>query len=302
MKPCEACFHDTDILASVNDPDYPKKLPSFKVSIELRDTYALTSIISTFTIISGDAAATQIGCVKVEVTPALGPAVSSALRWTPVGILIFVGLATISAAIFNPWNGTKDVFRWSSNYGMDDDMLRLVTPGFGDCLQYLQFAVLTGSLTLAYPGFFQPYLSKVAWSVLLFDTNLNPSVSTPTLADNLYIVDSQFGLERMAKYVGIENTKDIWPVAMLYIAGILLTVVFLIQMGFLIRWGFMKVKSIAEEDLRAKNRPFTFGQQSLSRMVIIILLTHVRRKYTTTFLQLPIESVHSVHNIPVCHT
>ncbi|KAF8455880.1 hypothetical protein BGX38DRAFT_1266766 [Terfezia claveryi] len=244
---------------SVNDPSYPRSLPSFIVSTELRDTYALTSIINTFIIISGDSAATQIGCVKVEVTPALGPAVSNALRWTPMGILIFVGLATISAAIFNPWNGTKDVFRWSSNYGMDDDMLRLVTPGFGDCLQYLQFAVLTGSLTLAYPGFFQPYLSKVAWSVLLFNTNLSSSMSASSLVDNLYTVDSKFGLERMAKYVGIANTKDIWPVAMLYMAGILLTVVFLIQMGFLVRWGFMKVKSIAEEDLRAKNRPFTFG-------------------------------------------
>lgn len=230
------------------------------ISTVLRDTYALTSIISTFIIISGDSAATQIGCVRVEVTPAFGTAVSSALRWTPVGILIFVGLATISAAIFNPWNGTKDIFRWSSNYGMDDDMLRLVTPGFGDCLQYLQFAVLTGSLTLAYPGFFQPYLSKVAWSVLLFNTNLSSPAAASNLIDNLYVVDSKlFGLERMAKYVGIANTQDIWPVTMLYLAGILLTVIVLIQVGFLARWGFMKVKSIAEEDLRAKNRPFTFG-------------------------------------------
>ncbi|KAF8420529.1 hypothetical protein EV426DRAFT_537619 [Tirmania nivea] len=255
----------------VNDPSYPRSLPSFMVSTELNDTYALTSIISTFIIVSGDAAATQIGCVKVEVTPALGPAVSNALQWTPVGILIFVGLATISAAIFNPWNGTKDVFRWSSNYGMDDDMLRLVTPGFGDCLQYLQFAVLTGSLTLAYPGFFQPYLSKVAWSVLLFNTNLSSSVSASSLVDNLYIVDSQFGLERMAKYVGIANTKDIWPVTMIYMAGILLTVIFFIQVGFLVRWGFMKVKSIAEEDLRAKNRPFTFG--NILRLFFNYLLT-----------------------------
>lgn len=177
-----------------------------------------------------------------------------------MGILIFVGLATISAAIFNPWNGTKDIFRWSSNYGMDDDMLRLVTPGFGDCLQYIQFAVLTASLSLAYPGFFQPYLSKVAWSVLLFDTNLSSSTSAKSHIDNIYVVDEKFGLERMAKYVGIANTKDIWPVTMLYTAGILITIVFIIQIGFLARWGFMKVKSMTEEDLRAKNRPFTFGK------------------------------------------
>lgn len=239
----------------------PRVLPSFMVSTVLRDSYALTSVINTFIIISGDPAATQIGCIRVEVTPILSSAVSDTFRWTPVAILVFVGLATISAATLNPWNGTKDVFRWSSNYGMDDDMLRLVTPGFGDTLQYLQFAVLTGSLTLAYPGFFQPVLSKAAWSILLFNTNLSSQGSIPAV-DNLYMVDSKFGLQRMAEYVGIGLAKDIWPITMLYLAGILIVVVFIIQVGFVIRWGFMKVKAIAEEDLRAKNRPFTFGEST----------------------------------------
>ncbi|KAF8463146.1 hypothetical protein BDZ91DRAFT_732569 [Kalaharituber pfeilii] len=255
----KSCPMKNTPLPNNGDLSDPSGLPSFTVSTILRDSYAFTSVISTFRIISGDSKDTHIGCVKVEVTPPLGNAISNAVRWTPLGILIFVGLATISAAIFNPWNGTKDIFRWSSNYGMDDDMLRLVTPGFGDCLQYLQFVVLTGSLTLAYPGFVQPVLSKGAWSVLLFNTTVTPDDSTSSLVDNLYVVDGKYGLERMAKFVGISNVKDIWPVSMIYVVGILIAVVSLIQIGFVVRWGFMKVKSIAEEDLRAKNRPFTLG-------------------------------------------
>ncbi|KAI5787647.1 hypothetical protein DFH27DRAFT_220860 [Peziza echinospora] len=251
-----SCPMGTTYMPSGGSLLHPEFLPSFTLSTNLRETYSFTSIISTFQIIAGDEPPTHIGCIRVEVTPPLGNAVSDTVRWTPAAILIFVGLATISAAIFNPWNGTKDIFRWTSNYGMDDDMLRLVTPGFGDCLQYLQFVVLTGSLSLAYPGFFQPVLSNAAWSVLLFNST---TTSEEPMVDSLYTVDAKYGLERMARYVGIGKQKDIWAVTMAYFSGLLLGMVILIQLGFLIRWGFMKVKSIAEEDLRAKNRPFTLG-------------------------------------------
>lgn len=245
--------------AVLEDPTF---LPSFYVSTKLKESYSFTSIVSTFRIITGDSAATHVGCIVVEITPPLKDSISSTIRWLPLGLLLFVGLATISAAIFNPWNGTKDIFRWSSNYGMDDDMLRLVTPGFGDCLQYIQFVVLTGSLTLAYPGFFQPVLSKGSWSILLFNTTVvAPPVSS--LQDNLYVVDGKYGLEKMAQYVGVGDVDDIWPVTMAYIFGAVGAVVVLIQLGFVLRWAFMKIKSIAEEDLRAKNWPFTLGMLAI---------------------------------------
>ncbi|KAA8576275.1 hypothetical protein EYC84_006418 [Monilinia fructicola] len=74
-------------------------------------------------------------------------------------VLVCVGFATAFAGIYSPW-GTNDIFRWTTNYGRDADLLRLVTPGFGDCLQYIQFVTLTGGLTLNYPGFINPSSAK----------------------------------------------------------------------------------------------------------------------------------------------
>ena len=90
------------------------------------------------------------------------------MKFVPLLVLLAVGVGTVVAAMFSPW-GTTDIFLWSTNYGRDPDLIRLVTPGFGDCLQYLQFAVLTAGLTLDYPGFFQPVLSQGSWSVLMFN-------------------------------------------------------------------------------------------------------------------------------------
>jgi hypothetical protein len=116
----------------------------------------------------GDESATPIGCVSANITPDLGGSLSGILTFLPLVVLIFVGVATAFAAVFSPW-GTTDTFRWTTNYGRDADLLRLVTPGFGDCLQYIQFIALTGGLALNYPGFYQPVVSKVAWSTLMFN-------------------------------------------------------------------------------------------------------------------------------------
>src|SRR4051794_8258800 len=98
-------------------------------------SYAFSSFSTNFQIILSDSPNIIAGCIDATVTPALGPSLSNVLRFIPLGILIMTGIATILAAVFNPWNGTEDIFEWSSNFGRDDDMLRLVTPGFADCLQ-----------------------------------------------------------------------------------------------------------------------------------------------------------------------
>ena len=74
----------------------------------------------------------------------------------------FVGIATVYAAMFSPF-GSTDTIDWSSNYGRDRILLRLVTLGFADCLQYLHFVVLGGALLSDYPGCFTPVASPVSW-------------------------------------------------------------------------------------------------------------------------------------------
>lgn len=238
---------------------YLRDLPNFRIVQPLNASYAFSSLSSSFKIISGDARESSIGCIQVEITPGLGRRVSAVLRFVPLGILILVGFGTVVAAILNPWNGTTDIFRWSSNYGMDQDMLRLVTPGFGDCLQYLQFAVLAGALTLNYPGFFQPALSQVAWSVLLFNSSVVSRNSHTRLIDNVYAPNGTYGFENLSQLVGLGGVNDVWPIATIVSVGILGGACFCIEASSWLRWAKMRISKQQEEDLRSKKLPFIGG-------------------------------------------
>lgn len=177
----------------------------------------------------------------------------------PLVVLITVGFATAFAGVFSPW-GSSDTFRWTSNYGRDADLLRLVTPGFGDCLQYIQFIVLTGGLTLSYPGYYQPVISKVSWSALMFDESfVSKGNGSQSLIDGIYAINGTYGLDNLSQLVGMTQVDDIWAGMAVWLLVILGAVMAIIQIAFLFRWVYRHLSDIQEEDLRAKNMPFSVG-------------------------------------------
>ena len=181
------------------------------------------------------------------------------LRFLPLVILLLTGFAVIFAAIWSPW-GSTDIFHWTSNYGRDADLLRLVTPGFGDCLQYIQFVVLTGGLSLSYPGFYQPIVSQASWSSLIFNqsfvTNSEPWQS---VVDGIYVTNGTYGLEEIGQLVGLARPEDIWAGMMVWLLVIIAFVSVVTQIGFLIQWAIRTLSGNPEEDLRSKNIPFSVG-------------------------------------------
>lgn len=233
-------------------------LPAFNLSHDFGSSYAFSSFAPTFIILHGDQRSTTIGCISTTITPSLGN-IAWSLKFLPLLILIAVGLATIVAAILSPW-GTNDVFLWTTNYGRDPDLLRLVTPGFGDCLQYIQFIVLTGGLTLDYPGFFQPVVSQGSWSVLMFGQRLvSGAAPWQGLVDGVYVVNGTYGLERIAQLDGMGQAEDIWAGMMVWLLAIIGAVLVIPQIGFLGRWILRRLNHAPEEDRRAKNVPFSIG-------------------------------------------
>lgn len=242
---------------SVNDVH---SLPAFSVAHNMNSTYAFTSISVTLRATSGEASNADLACVSATVTPELGKSLRDLLTYLPLVILLSVGFATIFAAVFSPW-GSLDTFHWTSNWGRDEDLLRLITPGFADCLQYIQFIVLTGSLGLNYPGFFRPAVSSVAWSVLMFNQSLVSGTHAKSIQDGIYVVDQndRYGLDQMSQLVGIGSVRDIWAGMMVWLLVIIAGTVALIQLGFVARWAYRQVTSIPREDLRKKNLPFTAG-------------------------------------------
>ncbi|KAK2804503.1 hypothetical protein FQN50_006578 [Emmonsiellopsis sp. PD_5] len=237
----------------------PPELRAFSVSHDLNSSYALTSIAPIMKATAGDAASTLVVCVSAEVVPDLGSNLSNIFAYVPLVILILVGIATISAATFSPW-GSLDIFRWTSNYGRDEDLLRLVTPGFADCLQYIQFILLTGSLTLNYPGYYQPVVSQVGWSALMFNESfVSHGNGTDAIQDGVYSINGTYGLDRMSQLSGMSSVKDIWAGMVIWLLVLLGSAILLIQLGFALRSLYRKVAHVPPEDLRSKNLPFTVG-------------------------------------------
>ncbi|WPH00877.1 Hypothetical protein R9X50_00370800 [Acrodontium crateriforme] len=237
----------------------PYDLHTFSVAHNFESPYSFTTLAGTVKGISADTADQQIFCVSANVTPDLGPSVTGLLTWLPAVVLIVHGIATLSAAIWSPW-GSSDIFRWSSNYGRDEDLLRLVTPGFGDCLQYIQFVTLTGALSLQYPGFYQPAVSQTAWSLLLFNQSfVSHGSGTNSLVDGIYAYNGTNGMTAMSQLIGMSEVEDVWACMAIWLLVIAGTVALLCQLGFFGRWIYRTATKTSEEDLRKKNLPFTVG-------------------------------------------
>ena len=237
----------------------PYSLHSFSLAHNFGSSYHFSTLAATIRVISGDTDGPTLACISANITPDLGPQIKNLVTWLPAAILILKGIATLCAAIYSPW-GSFDIFRWSSNYRRDEDLLRLVTPGFGDCLQYIQFVTLMGSLTLQYPGFFQPALSQTAWSLLLFNESfVSHGPGIPSLQDGIYVANGTYGIATMRQLIGISESIDVWACMAVFLAAIAVGVVVLCQVGFLARWIYRAVTKTSEEDLRQKNLPFTAG-------------------------------------------
>ncbi|RMY24847.1 hypothetical protein D0867_01110 [Hortaea werneckii] len=237
----------------------PYTLPAFSIGHDFGGSYAFSTLAGTVRVISGDNGAPTVACVSANITPDLGSSIASMLTWLPAAILILKGIATLAAAIWSPW-GSTDIFRWTSNYGRDEDQLRLVTPGFGDCLQYIQFVTLTGALSLQYPGFYQPAVSQTSWSLLMFNESfVSHGNGTPNPVDGVYKYNGTYGLTAMSQLVGMEDTEDIWACMAVWLLAIAVIVVVACQLGFVGRWLYHKITNTQETDLQAKNVPFTLG-------------------------------------------
>ncbi|OCK83382.1 hypothetical protein K432DRAFT_255789, partial [Lepidopterella palustris CBS 459.81] len=237
----------------------PYSLPAFTVAHDFYSSYAFATFAVTVRIDSGDKGAPHLACVSANITPDLGHELSDALAFLPAAVLALVAIATVFAAIFSPW-GSSDPFRWTSNYGRDIDLLRLVTPGFGDCLQYIQFIVLAGSLNLSYPGYYQPVVSQASWSLLLFNESfVSHQNGSQSLVDGIYFVNGTYGLSRLGQLVGMSKEEDIWAGMAVWLSGITLAVIVLGQLGFIIQWIRRQVSRTQQSDLRSKNWPFTAG-------------------------------------------
>ncbi|KAK9370063.1 hypothetical protein V1509DRAFT_575930 [Lipomyces kononenkoae] len=248
-------------------PFGPNNDIGFATSYPLGSSYYFVSISTLVAVIDPTAAANVFACIRTSITPTFSSSVYAVLTFAPLGVLVLVGFGVILAAIYNPWTGTKDFFSWSSNYGQDPDTLRLVTPGFGDVLQYLQFAYLIGSLNLEFPGFYQPAVSSVSWASLQFNYSAVSHESINRGLDNIYAVDGEWGISNQSQLVGQGEDVDVWTSFVIWLLVLIGAMVAIAQFCFVTRWIWYRVRSRHSVDLRSKNWPVTGGM--IIRMLFV---------------------------------
>ncbi|RYP21361.1 hypothetical protein DL765_002262 [Monosporascus sp. GIB2] len=162
--------------------------------------------------------AEEKGCLQAYITPAFSPAVRTALRYAPLGILLFVLLVGVARSI--PVSGESSP--------------QSVLPGVADCLHYLQFVFLTGSLSLFYPGFYQPAVGRLGWVSLLASGFVNHGHPYAGVSDGIYELNGTYGgtlgLELMTQIVGASPTMDTWMNMVILIAIITIASALFLEM------------------------------------------------------------------------
>ncbi|KAK9448820.1 uncharacterized protein V1518DRAFT_418311 [Limtongia smithiae] len=240
-------------------PFGPQNHTGFTTSFSLTHHYYFVSISVDLAVIDPTSDADVVGCVRTTITPTIISSVYAVLTYVPLGVLFLIAFSIIVAAIYNPWTGTKDFFSWSSNYGQDHDALRLVTPGFGDFVQYLQFAFFIAALNLNYPGFYPPVLSAIAWASLQFNIVFAEHHTRNVGFDNIYSPQTRYGISRQSELLGQNAPQDPWSCFTVWLLGVTGIVLLLVQSCFFVRWLYYRATSRQSVDLRSKNLPLTGG-------------------------------------------
>ncbi|KAI0844948.1 hypothetical protein F5Y00DRAFT_273429 [Daldinia vernicosa] len=171
----------------------------FDVAIDTIAFHPLSTFHTTVHLIGPDT--NEKGCLQANITPEISSALREALRYVPISILFFVLFVGIALYVCD-----------SSQQA--ESSLQAVLPGFADCLQYLQFIFLTGSLSLFYPGFYQPAVGRLGWTSLFADGLIPHEFTYTSINDGIYEVNGTyggtFGLELMTQIVGAPTTMGTW--------------------------------------------------------------------------------------------
>ena len=253
--------------------------------IELKASYQFSTIAATITILSNDPVDALAGCIKIEMTPKFSKPISNLLRLLPLGLCAILLAANTFSAIFNPWTGTTDIYKAVTNYGKDIDSLRLILPGFYDLFTYIQWVILTACLNLDYPGFFQPVLTHVAWSNLLFKTysivTMQPENYNSTTTNfagisgegppGLIIPDnkSEDGIVSFSYLIGLDD-YTLWQGCVVWFLIVTSAVLVLSEIVLLCSWLILKYKRNVPRSFWYNNIYFSLG--TLLRMFLLFIL------------------------------
>ncbi|KAJ4086985.1 hypothetical protein NW769_013816, partial [Fusarium oxysporum] len=132
------------------------RLSSYHLLYSFQSTHQFQTLESTFRFRQADGQ--ELDCGRAKITPDLGDSISAVLTFVPLAILIVVTLSS--------WRVNQSSLTYS--HGLNASSLWSVVLDVTSYLRYLQFAFIAALMSIEYPGFFVPAVSKLSWASLLY--------------------------------------------------------------------------------------------------------------------------------------
>ena len=188
-----------------------------RLKVESEADIGILHALSTFYVaVHFEGRGEEIGCVSAEITPVPSASIVSLLRFGPLALFLLVLAVAILRTVYDDADApaSDDVDDVDDSLG-GSHYTKTLLPGLGDLLHYLQFIFLTASLSLRYPGFYQPAASKLnLFSLYSGSGPVTHSWTYSGVMDGIYEVNGTyggtFGLEHMSQIVGAPMTMDLW--------------------------------------------------------------------------------------------
>lgn len=149
----------------------------------------------------------KIDCAVAKITPDIGTAASVAFTYLPAGVMVLVGVASWQTHLSEL--GTNPLFELGSAVATQGPVWETILD-VAAYLRYLQFAFLSAALTMEYPGFYQPIVSKLAWSSLLYWRGpIDNGFTYKGIEHGMYVSNASYGLEYMVQMLGFPQMPEI---------------------------------------------------------------------------------------------
>lgn len=207
-----------------------KRFSSYHFTYEFQSTYQLQTPVSTLNFRHTNG--TELDCGVVKITPDIGKSASLAFSLTPLCLLAFIALVSVRQHL----GGIH--FR---HFLDDESVLATQGPVWATVLditvflRHLQFIFLSASMTVEYPGFYVPIISKLAWASLLFWRGpLNHGHSSPGIDGGMYVSNATYGPDFMNQMLGYPNMLNTLGNSVINLFILLLPTFFLLSFLFVV--------------------------------------------------------------------
>ncbi|OAA56845.1 hypothetical protein ISF_07361 [Cordyceps fumosorosea ARSEF 2679] len=150
-----------------------------------------------------------LDCAAVKITPYIGTSSAVALALVPAGVMAVVGAASWQTYAAAAIGGVDRYVDFSSALVSHQGPVWDTIMDAGVYLRYLQFAFLSSSLSIEYPGFLPPIASNLAWSSLMFWRGpYDGGLTWPGVEQGMYVSNATFGMDYMVRMLGFPRIMD----------------------------------------------------------------------------------------------